>query len=114
MAEEQQVMKEPQQELQRVTKKNQKKVEVGRCLAVNNHRKRKEKKAQNSEVQTMEQGASTSELNQYYGIGAVIAVGVIDGLGYYIYQVKKGEVPPQTQPNNPPKPCHQTNKFEMD
>ena len=29
-------------------------------------------------------------MNQYYGIGAVIAVGVIGGLGYYIYQSKKG------------------------
>ena len=26
-----------------------------------------------------------SRVNQYYGIGAVIAVGVIGGLGYYIY-----------------------------
>ena len=30
-------------------------------------------------------------MNQYYGIGAVIAVGVIGGLGYYIYQAKKGQ-----------------------
>ena len=49
-------------------------------------------------------------VNQYYGIGAVIAVGVIGGLGYYIYRSKKGEVP-----NNPPQqPCPQTNKLEMD
>ena len=52
----------------------------------------------------------------YYGIGAVIAVGVIGGLGYYIYQTKKeqattgrgGEVP-----NNPSKLLPQSNKFEM-
>ena len=55
-----------------------------------------------------------SGVNQYYGIGAVIALGVIGGLSYYIYRSKKGEVP-----NNPPQqPCPQvqpqTNKFEMD
>ena len=32
-----------------------------------------------------------SGINQYYGIGAVIALGVIGGLGYYIYRSKKGE-----------------------
>ena len=55
-----------------------------------------------------------SRVNQYYGIGAVIALGVIGGLGYYIYRTKKGEVQPQTQPNNPPNQPSQTNKFEMD
>ena len=59
-------------------------------------------------------------VNQYYGIGAVIALGVIGGFGYYIYLTKKGEVPnralqapalrnPSQQPSRP-----QTNKFEMD
>ena len=53
-----------------------------------------------------------SRVNQYYGIGAVIALGVIGGLGYYIYRTKKGE---QSQQNNPkPHPQPQTNKFEMD
>ena len=32
-----------------------------------------------------------SGVNQYYGIGAVIALGVIGGLGYNIYQTKKLE-----------------------
>ena len=31
-------------------------------------------------------------LSQCYGSGAVLAVGVIGGLGYYVYQAKKGEV----------------------
>ena len=65
-------------------------------------------------------------VNQYYGIGTVIAVGVIGGLGYYIYQSKKGEVPNKDlqapTPRNPPQqPCPQviasqpqTNKFEID
>ena len=83
MAEEnqvQQVTKEPQQvttkEPQRVTTKDPKKVEVGRCLAAHNHKKRELKVR--SEVQSR-------GVNQYYGIGAVIAVGVIGSLGYYIY-----------------------------
>ena len=123
MAEETQVQQEPQQvttkepqqvttkEPQQVTTKDPKKVEAGRHLAAQNHKKR-ELKVQKSEVQ--------SELNQYYRIGAVIAVGVIGGLGYYIYQTKKGG--PQSLrtrfisrdiPNNPPKqpPRPQTNKF---
>ena len=66
-------------------------------------------------------------MNQYYGIGAVIALGVIGGLGYYIYWSKKGEQPSNPQQNNPkprPQPIAvqlpsgvqpaQTNKFEMD
>ena len=39
-----------------------------------------------------------SGVNQYYGIGVVLALGVIGGLGYYNYQTKKVEQPcPQTQ-----------------
>ena len=56
--------------------KDPKKVEVDRHLAAHNHKKR-ELKAQ-SRVQSR-------GVNQYYGIGAVIAVRVIGGLGYYIY-----------------------------
>ena len=56
-----------------VTTKNPKKVEAGRRLAEYNRKKTEELKAQKSEV------------GQYYGIGAVLAVGVI-GIGYYIYQ----------------------------
>ena len=39
-------------------------------------------------------------MNQYYGIRAVIAVGLIGGLGYYIYRTKQ---PSQPQPPEPPK-----------
>ena len=80
--------------------KDPKKVEVGKRLAAINRKKREE------QVQLEKSG-----VNQYYGIGAVIALGVIGGLGYYIYQSKKGQVP-----NNPPpqQPRPQTNKFEMD
>ena len=113
MPEEQQVTKEPQQltkEPQQVTTKNPKKVEAGKRLAVHNHRQREAKKAQRE--------AQSEGVNQYYSIsaGAVLAVGVIGGLGYYIYRTKKGEVntiPNSPTPQNPPKPCPQNNKFEM-
>ena len=101
--------KEPQQvqQEQRVSTKDPKKVEAGKRLATINRNKREE--------------AQNGGMNQYYGIGAIIAVGVIGGLGYYNYQAKKGELDAITSgevPNNPPNqpslPVHQTNKFEMD
>ena len=106
----QQVTKEPQQ----VTTKSPKKVEVGRRLAVHNRRTREELKAQKQK--TSEQGF-TSEVSQYYGTfsaGAIIAVGVIGGLDYYLFQAKKGEVPPQ-QPSHPQRDNPlKANKFQMD
>ena len=68
-------MKEPQ----RVTTKNPRKVEAGKRLAESNHKKREAKKRK--EQMKLE----ASRVNQYYGIGAVLALGVISGLGYYIY-----------------------------
>ena len=105
----QQITKEPQQitkELQRVTTKNPKKVEAGKRLAESNHKKRKAKKKE--EQVKLE----ASGVNQYYGIGAVIALGVIGGIGYYIYRTKKVEQPQQNKPHPQMQP--QTNKFEMD
>ena len=67
-----------------------------------------------------------SGVNQYYGIRAVmgpvgprplcglLALGVIGGLGYYIYQSKKVEQPRQINPKPQPQMQPQTNKFEMD
>ena len=82
----QQVTKEPQgkaaqppsgaQPVQRVTTKNPKKVEPGKRLAESNRKRREVKKQAKLEA---------SGVNQYYGIGAVLALGVIGGLGYYIY-----------------------------
>ena len=109
MAEVNQVMKEPQQimkEPQRVTTKNPKKVEVGKRLAESNCRKREAKKR--------EEQVETSGVNQYYGMGAVIALGVIGGLGYYIYRTKKVEQPQKSNPKPHPQTQPQTNKFEMD
>ena len=95
----QQMTKEPQ----RVTTKNPKKVEDGKRLAESNCKRREVKKQARLEA---------SGVNQYYGIGAVTALGVIGGLGYYIYQTKKVEQPKQNNPKPHSQP--QTNKFEMD
>ena len=124
MAEENQVMEEPQQgpagpavpevmkELQRVTTKNLKKVEAGERLAAHNHKKREEQRKEQAKLEK-----TASGVNQYYRIGAVIALRVIGGLGYYIYRTKKGEQPSNPKQNNPkphPQAKPQSNKFEMD
>ena len=88
MAEENQVTKEPQGEVQQITKerqrvttKNPKKVEAGKRLAESNRKKREAKKQAK-----LEASGNWRPVNQYYGIGAVIALGVIGGLGYlFIY-----------------------------
>ena len=82
MAEENQAQQEAQQitkEPQQVTTKDPKKVEAGKRLAAINRKKREVKKRE--EQAQLEK----SRVNQYDGIGAVIALGVIGGLGYYIY-----------------------------
>ena len=109
----QQITKEPQ----RVTTKNPKKVEASKRLAESNLKKREAKKQSK-----LEKSGHWRPVNQYYGIGAVIALRVISGLGYYIYRTKKGKQPKgEAQQNNPkPQPQRQaqtqpqTNKFEMD
>ena len=83
--------------------KNPKKVEAGKRLAESNRKKREAKKRE-EQVKLEKSG-----VNQYYGIGAVIALGVIDGLGYYIYRSKKVEQPQQNKPHPQP----QINKFEI-
>ena len=106
MKEPQQIMKEPQgkdAQVQRVTTKNPKKVEVGKRLAESNRKKREAK--QREKQSKLEK----SRVNQYYRIGAVLALGVIGGLGYYIYWSKKGEQPEQNNPHPQTQP--QTNKF---
>ena len=102
----QQITKEPQQvmkEPQRVTTKNPKKVEAGKGLAESNRKKREVKKKE--EQSKLEKRG----VNQYYGIGAVLALGVIGGIGYYLHRTKKGEQPQQNNPKQHPQP--QTNKF---
>ena len=116
MTEENQVMKEPitkdpqqvTKEPQQVTTKNPKKVEAGKRLAEHNRKKREEQAK-----------LERTGVNQYYGIGAVIALGVIGGLGYYIYWSKKVEQLSSSPQQNKPHPRAiaaqpQINKFEMD
>ena len=100
MAEEKQVTKEPQGEAQQITKepqqvttKNPMKVEAGKRLAESNRKKREAKKKE--EQSKLEK----SRVNHYYGIGAVLALGVIGGICNYIYRTKKGEQPQQNKPH---------------
>ena len=88
-----------------VTTKDPKKVEAGKRSAEYNRRKREELKAQKSEVKPVLDSSTC------YGIGAVLAVGVIGGLGYYLYQAKVNIVPHQ-QPL--PQQLPKANKFEME
>ena len=76
-----------------MTTKDLRRVEQDKKLQEYNHRRKEEWKTQKS-------------VNQYV-IRVVIAVGVIGGLGYYLYQAKKGEV--NVEP--PQRPCP---KFQMD
>ena len=81
MAEENQVQREPK-EPQQATTKDPKKVEAGKRLAAINCKKREAKKREE---------AQNGGMKQYYGsgfsrvFGTILAVGVIGGLGYYIY-----------------------------
>ena len=76
-------------------------------MAEYNHRKREELKAQRSKVEP------ELTLSQCYGTGAVLAVGVIGGLGHFLYQANKGEV---NAINNvvPSQQPPKVNKFEME
>ena len=110
MEEENQVQQATTKEPQQVTTKDPKKVEAGKRLAALNRKKREAKKRE----EQVQLERTTNGVNQYYGIGAVIALGVIGGLGYYIYRSKKGEE--VKMPRNPTisqQPHPQTNKFEM-
>ena len=92
-----------------VTTKEPKKVEVGKRLAEYNRKKREELKVQKSKVEPK----LTS--SQCYGIGAVLAVGVIGRLGYYLYQAKKGEVNTVNNIVSHQLQQHpEANKFEME
>ena len=96
----QQVAKELK-EPQLVTTKNPKKVEADKRLAMHNRRRREEQRKEQVKLEK-----TASGVNQYYGIGAVIALGVIGGLGYYIYRTKKGEKPSSNPQQNTLRPNH--------
>ena len=97
-------------QIQQVTMKDPKKVETGKRLAEYNHRKREELKVKKTKSKQVEPMLTSC---QYYCIGAVIAVGVIGGLGYYVYQANKGEV---NDINNvvPSQQPPKANKFEVE
>ena len=62
-------------------------------LAVHNHKKREEQRKEQAKLEK-----TASGVNQYYGIGAVIALGVIGGLGYYIYRaINRATFKPKTK-----------------
>ena len=89
-----------QQKTQQVTAKDPKKVEAGKRLAEYNCRMGEAEKRK------------VEPLSQHYSIGAVLAVGVISRLGYYLYQVKKAQQSSHTQP--PKQPSPKTNKLEIE
>ena len=94
-------------------------MEAGKRLAESN-RKKTEVKKREEQVKLEKRGT-----NQYYRIGAVkgptgprmlcvlLALGVIGGLGYYIYGTNKVEQPQENNPKPHPQTQAQTNKFEM-
>ena len=45
-------------------------------------------------------------LSQYYGAGAVVAIGALGILGYYVYRSKKGDATKVT-------PVHQSKKVDV-
>ena len=99
---------------QQVTTKDPKKVEMGKRLAEYNHKKREELKVQMCERE--EQKSEVEPMlnsSMRYGIGAVLAVGVIGGLGYYFYQAKKGGVN-VVHSQHSAHQLPQANKFEME
>ena len=93
--------------------KEPKESRMGKRLAEHSRKKREEQRKEKAKLEK-----TTSGVNQYYEIGAVIALGVIDGLSYYIYRTKKGQVSREVKdismPHNPSKQPPLTNKFEMD
>ena len=96
-------------QVQEVMTKNPKKVEAGKKLAEWNCRKREEN------VQ-LAKAKSESKLT-YYGTGAVVALGVLGVISYYVYQSKTPtETPVHQTDKTPVQRLKETpvNKFDMD
>ena len=68
------------EQVQQVTMTDPKKVEAGKRLAEYNCRKREKH-------ERLAKAQSESNIT-YYGAGAVIAIGVLGVIGYYVYQSK--------------------------
>ena len=69
-----------QTQLQQVMMKDSKKVEAGKRLAEYNRRKREEL----AKAQKIESEPKLTS-SWYYGTGAVVAIGALGSLGYYVY-----------------------------
>ena len=82
---------------------------MGKRLADHNYKKREEQRKEQAKLEK-----TASGVNQYYVIRAVIALGVIGGLGYYIYRSKEGQMSREVSNNPPPQQHPQSNKFAMD
>ena len=98
------------EQIQQVTTKDPKEVEQGKRLAEHNRRKREElarMKAQKRE--------SESKLT-YYGAGAVVAIGVLGVISYYVYKSKTPKETPVNQQKEAPvhQPKETPDKFSMD
>ena len=78
---------------------------------MHNRKKREEQRKEQAQLEK-------TRVNQYYRIGAVLALGAIGGLGYYIYWSRKGPTPREVTMPASQQPCPQeqvqANKFEMD
>ena len=95
------------EQAQQVTMKDPKKVEQGKRLAEHSRRKREE-------LAKMRAQKSESETNlTYCGAGAILAIGVLGIIGYYVYQSKTPEDKPKESPVHQSKETP-ANKFEME
>ena len=84
-----------QNQVQQVTMKDSKKVEQGKRLGNWNHTDKRQENVQLVEAQ--------SESNiTYYDAGAVVAIGVLGVIRYYISQSKTHKETPVHQPKEPP------------
>ena len=90
-----------QTQLQQVTIKDSKKVDVGKRLVEYNHRK-KEQLAKAEEIES----EPKLTWSQYYGTGAIVAIRALGILGYYVYESKKGDTPKVT-------PVHRSKQGDM-
>ena len=93
-----------QTQIQQVITKDPNKVEAGTRLAEHNHRKREE---------LAQLAKSQSESNiTYYGAGAVVAIGVLDVIGYYVCESKTPKETLVHQPQETPVPLTQANSSQ--
>ena len=92
--------------------KGPKKVAVGKKLDECNHTKREEL----AKVQKIESEPKLT-LSLCYGAGAIVAIGALSVLGYYVYPSKKGDVTQVHQSKErdvtPVRPL-ETHKLEME